>query len=120
PPPPPATISFEGKHGKNPLEEASFTKMCARLPSVLSHTARIAWTVDRPALVLLLACQILTGAAAAFTLGFTAKAMTHILGTGTVSERLHAALPALVVVAAASAVGRIGGALSSYADGRIT
>ncbi|MFD8377327.1 ATP-binding cassette domain-containing protein [Streptomyces sp. NPDC059679] len=120
PPPPPAAISFEGKHGKNPLEEASFTKMCARLPSVLSHTARIAWTVDRPALVLLLSCQILTGAAAAFTLGFTAKAMTHILGTGAVSERLHAALPALVVVAAASAVGRIGSALSSYADGRIT
>ncbi|MGY0055236.1 ATP-binding cassette domain-containing protein [Streptomyces sp. LZ34] len=120
PPPPPATIGFEGKHGKNPLEEASFAKMCARLPSVLAHTARMAWTVDRPALVLLLACQVLTGTAAAFTLGFTAKAMTHILGVGTVSERLHAALPALVVVTAAAAAGRLSSALSSYADGRIT
>jgi ATP-binding cassette subfamily B protein len=46
--------------------------------------------------------------------------MTHVLGGGTVSERLHGALPALVVVTAAAAVGRVSGALASYADGRIT
>lgn len=120
PPPPPAVISFEGKHGKNPLEEASFATMCSRLPSVLRKTARMAWAVDRPAVVLLLVCQVLTGASAACVLGFTAKAMTHILGAGAVSIRLHAALPALVVVAVAAAAGRVSGALSSYADGRIT
>jgi ATP-binding cassette subfamily B protein len=120
PPPPPAHLSFEGKHGKNPLAEASFAKMCGRLPSVLRHTARMAWAVDRNAVVLLLACQVLTGAAAALGLAFTAKAMTHILGAGQVSERLNAALPALIVVAAAAAVGRISSALASYANGRIT
>jgi ATP-binding cassette subfamily B protein len=120
PPPPPAALNYEGKFGKNPLEEASFGKMCARLPSVLGHTARMAWAVDRPAVVLLLVCQLLTGAAAAVVLGFTAQAMTHLLGVGTVSERLHAALPALVVVTVGSAVGRVSAALASYADGRIT
>ncbi|MFG2260870.1 ATP-binding cassette domain-containing protein [Streptomyces mirabilis] len=120
PPPPPATISFEGKHGKNPLAEASFAKMCGRLPSVLGHTARMAWAVDRPAVMLLLTCQFLTGAAAAMVLAFTAKAMAHILGADAVSEHLHAALPALIVVTAAAAVGRVSSALSSYADGRIT
>ncbi|MER8161070.1 ATP-binding cassette domain-containing protein [Streptomyces sp. NPDC094472] len=120
PPPPPATITFEGQHGKNPLAEANFRAMCRRLPAVLGHTARMAWAVDKPGVVLLLACQLLTGAAAAIVLTFTAQAMTHILGTGTVSERLHAALPALIVVTAAAGVGRISGALSSYADGRIT
>ncbi|MEV5436854.1 ATP-binding cassette domain-containing protein [Streptomyces sp. NPDC052682] len=120
PPPPPATISFEGKFGKNPLEDASFARMCARLPSVLGQTARMAWGVDRRAVVLLLACQLLTGAAAAVVLGFTAEAMTHLLGGGTVADRLHAALPALVVVTTAAAIGRISGALASYADGRIT
>lgn len=120
PPPPPATISFEGKYAKNPLAEASFAAMCGRLPSVLQHTARMAWAVDRTAVVLLLACQVLTGASAALGLAFTAKAMTHILGTGQVSDRLHAALPSLVVVTAAAGVGRISSALSSYADGRIT
>ncbi|WP_326806414.1 ATP-binding cassette domain-containing protein [Streptomyces sp. NBC_01788] len=120
PPPPPATISFEGKYGRNPLAEAGFGAMCRRLPSVLGHTARMAWSVDRTGVVLLLACQLLTGATAALVLAFTARAMTHILGTGTVTERLNGALPSLTVVMAAAAVGRISGALSSYADGRIT
>ncbi|MFD7994214.1 ABC transporter ATP-binding protein [Streptomyces mexicanus] len=120
PPPPPATIVYEGKLGKNPLEEADFRRMCARLPSVLGDTTRMAWAVDRHGVVLLLACQILTGTAAAVVLGFTAKAMTHLLGVGTVTERLHGALPALTVVTAAAAVGRVSSALASYADGRIT
>ncbi|MGW3865658.1 ABC transporter ATP-binding protein, partial [Streptomyces sp. NPDC005047] len=120
PPPPPAALTFGGMHGKNPLADASFAAMCRRLPSVLGHTVRLAWAVDRAGVVLLLACQLLTGVAAAVVLAFTARAMTHVLGTGPVSERLDDALPALVVVTAAAAVGRIGGALSSYADGRIT
>ncbi|MFF5369932.1 ATP-binding cassette domain-containing protein [Streptomyces sp. NPDC013187] len=120
PPPPPATIAFGGKFGKNPLADAGFGAMCRRLPSVLGHTARMAWAVDRTGVVLLLACQLLTGVAAAVVLAFTAQAMTHILGGGTVPERLHGALPALIVVTAAAAVGRITSALSSYADGRIT
>jgi len=120
PPPPPATITFEGKHGKNPLEEASFRAMCRRLPAVLGHTARMAWAVDKPGVVLLLVCQLLTGVTAAIVLAFTAQTMTHILGTGTVSERLHGALPALIVVTSAAGLGRIGSALASYADGRIT
>lgn len=120
PPPPPAVITFEGKAGQNPLADAGFGALCRRLPSVLGHTARMAWAVDRPSVVLLLVCQALTGVAAAVVLTFTAGAMTHVLGTGTVSERLHAALPALIVVAVASGVGRASGALASYADGRIT
>lgn len=120
PPPPPAAITFEGKHGKNPLAEASFWALCMRLPAVLGHTARRAWEVDRAGAVLLLLCQLLTGVTAAVVLAFTARAMTHLLGEGPVAERLHEALPALIVVTAASGVGRVGGALSSYADGRIT
>ncbi|MFJ1735503.1 ATP-binding cassette domain-containing protein [Streptomyces sp. NPDC088254] len=120
PPPPPATINFEGKFGKNPLADAGFGAMCRRLPSVLGHTARMAWAVDRSGVALLLVCQLLTGLAAGIVLAFTAQAMTHILATGTVSERLHAALPALIVVTAAAGIGRISSALSSYADGRIT
>ncbi|GGX00982.1 ATP-binding cassette domain-containing protein [Streptomyces lomondensis] len=120
PPPPPATLSFEGVHGRNPLADAGFGAMCRRLPSVLGHTARMAWAVDRTGVVLLLACQLLTGIAAAVVLACTAQAMTHILGSGSVPERLHGALPALVVVTTAAAVGRISSALSSYADGRIT
>ncbi len=120
PPPPPAAISFEGKAGKNPLADAGFGAMCRRLPAVLGHTARRAWAVDRTGVVLLVVSQVLTGISAAVVLAFTAQAMRHVLGEGNVSERLHAALPALVAVTAAAAGGRISGALSSYADGRVT
>ncbi|MER8114235.1 ATP-binding cassette domain-containing protein [Streptomyces sp. NPDC094031] len=120
PPPPPATIGYEGESGRNPLEEASFRTMCGRLPAVLGRTARMAWAVDRPGVVLLLVCQLVTGVAAALVLTATSRAMTHILGLGPVSERLHGALPALAVVTAAAATGRISSALASYADGRIT
>ncbi|MGG7574110.1 ATP-binding cassette domain-containing protein [Streptomyces sirii] len=120
PPPPPADLTFEGKFAKNPLAEASFTTMCRRLPSVLGQTARMAWAVDRIGVVLLIACQLLTGTAAAVVLAATARAMRHILGAGTVPERLHTALPALIVVTAAAGIGRISSALASYADGRIT
>ena len=82
PPPPPATISYEGEFGKNPLAEAGFGAMCRRLPGVLGHTLRMAWAVDRTAVVLLLVCQLLTGAAAAVVLAFTARALHHVLGTG--------------------------------------
>ncbi|MFJ2401069.1 ATP-binding cassette domain-containing protein [Streptomyces xanthochromogenes] len=120
-PPPPALPTFEGKWARNPLGEASFRHMCSRLPSVLRQTARMAWATDRRAVALMLACQLLTGACAAVVLAFTATAMRPIVATaGSVPDRLHAALPALVVIAVAAALGKISSALSSYADGRIT
>jgi ATP-binding cassette subfamily B protein len=120
PPPPPVEITFEGHYGKNPLGEASFRHMCSRLPSVLRQTGRMAWDIDRPAVILLVVCQLLTGVAAAVLLTATARAMGPILGGGPASERLHAAFPALLVIAAAAAIGRITAALASHADNRIT
>ncbi|MEC4015449.1 ABC transporter ATP-binding protein [Streptomyces sp. H27-D2] len=120
PPPPPAEIKFEGQYGKNPLGEASFKHMCSRLPAVLRQTGRMAWQIDRPAVVLLVACQLLAGLAAAVVLAATSRAMGPILGDGPASDRLDAALPALLVIAAAAGVGRVTAALASYADGRIT
>ncbi|MFG2530074.1 ATP-binding cassette domain-containing protein [Streptomyces sp. NPDC048516] len=120
PPPPPAAIEFEGEFGKNPLAEAGFFKMGSRLPAVLGDTVRMAWAVDRAAVLLLVLCQILTGAAAAVLLAFTARAMTHLLAAAPVSERLHGALPALAVLALAAGTGRISAALASYASSRIT
>ncbi|WP_406277414.1 ATP-binding cassette domain-containing protein [Streptomyces sp. NBC_00191] len=120
PPPPPAEITFEGHFGKNPLGEVSFTALCSRLPAVLGQTSKMAWRIDRAAVILLLVCQVLTGVAAAVLLAFTARAMHPLLGGGEVSARLHAAFPALLVVGTAAAAGRIAGAFASYADARIT
>ncbi|UIX35559.1 ATP-binding cassette domain-containing protein [Streptomyces sp. GQFP] len=80
----------------------------------------MAWQLDRTAVVLLLACQVVTGVAAAVLLAATGRAMQPILGAGSVSDRLHQAVPALLVVAGAAACGRVAGAVASYADRRIT
>ncbi|MEU6379548.1 ATP-binding cassette domain-containing protein [Streptomyces sp. NPDC046909] len=119
-PPPPAEIRYGGRFGKNPLADATFGAMCRRLPGVLTQTARMAWAIDRRAVLLLAGCQLAIGAAAVILLTSTARAMRAILANGPVAERLHEALPALWVIGAAAAVGRIASALSSYADGRIT
>lgn len=120
PPPPPAEITFTGHWGKNPLGGVSFWALCARLPSVLGKTARMTWLIDRRAVTLLLSCQILTGLASGLLLTATAHAMRPLVGTAPVADRLHSALPALIVAALSSTGVRIASALASYADDRIT
>ncbi|MBT2511211.1 ATP-binding cassette domain-containing protein [Streptomyces sp. ISL-98] len=120
PPPPPAEITYAGEYSVNPLGEVSFRKLCAQLPSVLRRIAKMSWDIDRRAVLLLLACQLVTGVAAAVLLTATARAMRPILGGGVVADRLHQALPALLVVAGATALTRGAGAVATYAERRIT
>jgi ATP-binding cassette subfamily B protein len=120
PHPAPAEITFNGHWGKNPLGGVSFWALCARLPSVLGKTGRMTWAIDRRAVILLLCCQITTGLASGLLLTGTARAMKPLVGTAPVSDRLHTALPALVVVALSAATVRIASALATFADDRIT
>ncbi|MFD7898257.1 ATP-binding cassette domain-containing protein [Streptomyces sp. NPDC059743] len=120
PPPPPAEITYTGEYSVNPLGEVSFRRLCTQLPSVLRRIARMSWDIDRRAVLLLLVCQLVTGVAAAVLLTATARAMRPVLGGGAVADRLHEALPALLVVAGASALSRGAGAVAVYAERRIT
>jgi ABC-type multidrug transport system fused ATPase/permease subunit len=120
PPPPPAEITYTGEYSVNPLGDVTFRAMCARLPAVLRRIAAMSWAVDRRAVLLLLACQLVTGVAAAVLLSATAGAMGPILGGGAVAGRLREALPALLVVTGAAALARGAGALATYAERRIT
>ncbi|MCO4700249.1 Vitamin B12 import ATP-binding protein BtuD [Streptomyces sp. RO-S4] len=120
PPPPPAEITFSGHHSVNPLGQVGFRALCSQLPAVLRRICGMAWRTDRRAVLLLLACQLVTGVSAALLLTATARAMGPLLGSGAAEGRLRDALPALVVVAAASAVARASVALAAYAERRIT
>ncbi|WP_407706488.1 ATP-binding cassette domain-containing protein [Streptomyces scopuliridis] len=120
PPPPPAEITYTGEYSVNPLGEVSFRKLCAQLPSVLRRITRMSWDIDRRAVLLLVACQLVTGVAAAVLLTATAGAMRPILAGGAITDRLHQALPALLLVAGAAALTRAAGALATYASRRIT
>ncbi|KFG09026.1 MULTISPECIES: ATP-binding cassette domain-containing protein [Streptomyces] len=120
PPPPPADIAYSGQYSVNPLAEVSFRRMCAQIPAVLGRIARLSWRTDRRAVQLLLGCQVVTGVSAAVLLAATARAMEPILGDGSAGERLRGAVPALLVVALAAAMGRTAGAVATYAERRIT
>lgn len=120
PPPPPAEIIYTGEYSVNPLGGVSFRRLCSQLPSVLRRIAAMSWALDRRAVVLLLVCQLVTGAAAAILLTATAGAMGPILGGGAVADRLERALPALLVVSAATALTRVASAVSTYAARRLT
>ncbi|MEU1226182.1 ATP-binding cassette domain-containing protein [Streptomyces sp. NPDC005828] len=120
PPPPPAEITYSGQYSVNPLAEVSFRRMCGQLPAVLGRIARLAWRIDRRGVQLLIACQAVTGVSAAVLLTATARAMRHVLGDGSASDRLQGALPALLVVALAAALARGTAAVAAYAERRIT
>ncbi|MFD5567487.1 ATP-binding cassette domain-containing protein [Streptomyces cadmiisoli] len=120
PPPPPAEIKYAGEYSVNPLGQASFRRLGAQLPRVLGRIIAMAWRIDRRAVVLLLACPVVTGAAAALLLAATARAMGPLLGAGTVGDRLREALPALVVIGIAAGVARVAGVVAMYAERRIT
>ncbi|MET7685686.1 ABC transporter ATP-binding protein [Streptomyces sp. NPDC005423] len=102
------------------MDGVSFRALCARIPSVLKRIAGMSWAVDRAAVVLLLVCQVTVGLTAAGQLTATSKVMRSLLGDGTVEERLHQALPALIFVAVMAALSRAASAVSAYGDRRIT
>ncbi|WP_243659582.1 ABC transporter ATP-binding protein [Streptomyces sp. BK205] len=102
------------------MDGVSFRALCARVPSVLKRIAGMSWAVDRTAVVLLLVCQVTVGVAAAGQLTATSDVMRSLLGEGSVHDRLHQALPALIFVAAMAALSRTASAVSAYGDRRIT
>ncbi|MFE7028866.1 ATP-binding cassette domain-containing protein [Streptomyces sp. NPDC057621] len=118
--PPPAEIAYSGQYSVNPLAEVSFRRMCGQIPAVVRRIARLSWRTDQRAVQLLLGCQVVTGISAAVLLAATAHALGPVLGNGSAGDRLHEAVPALVVVALAAALGRGAAAVATYAERRIT
>ncbi|ELS55799.1 ATP-binding cassette domain-containing protein [Streptomyces viridochromogenes] len=102
------------------MDGVSFRALCARVPSVLKRIAGMSWSVDRTAVVLLLVCQVTVGVAAAGQLTATSHVMRSLLGHGSVQDRLHQALPALIFVAVMAALSRTASTVSAYGDRRIT
>lgn len=120
PPPPPAEITYSGQYSVNPLAEVSFRRMCGQIPAVLRRIGLLSWRTDRRAVQLLLGCQMVAGVSAATLLTATTHAMRPVLSNGSASDRLHGAVPALVVVALAAALARGAAAVATYAERRIT
>ncbi|GGV09930.1 ATP-binding cassette domain-containing protein [Streptomyces spectabilis] len=120
PPPPPADLRFEAKDVANRLAGITVRTVVRRLPAAVWWTLKMAWRVDRPAVLLLGVCQLAAGVAQAVALAATARAMGPLLGGADAASRIDAALPALAVMVAAAAVARVFTVLAAYGSGRVT
>lgn len=74
------------------------------MPRLVGGTLRRAWRADRPALVAVAVSEVGQGVAAAVGLLAVNAVMYALLGGGTPVERLHAALPALIIAGVVAVV----------------
>ncbi|TLS44384.1 ABC transporter ATP-binding protein [Streptomyces montanus] len=73
--------------------------MARRLPSLIRRTFSLAWQVDRTAVGVLLACQIVSGISGALGLFATTEALSVLIETAHDTSRLPAAIPAVALLA---------------------
>ncbi|MET9932320.1 MULTISPECIES: ABC transporter ATP-binding protein [unclassified Streptomyces] len=97
----------------------SFVTMARRLPSLSATALRLAWQADRPALLLTALLQVGTGIVTAIGLYATKGALAPLFASGPAADRLHAALPAIIVIMAAAAVRSLIGAATLATTSRI-
>ncbi|MFP8941666.1 ABC transporter ATP-binding protein [Streptomyces fenghuangensis] len=95
------TLTFSHPGGDS-LELADLLtgrSMARRLPSLVRRTFALAWEVDRKAVIVLLACQLVSGVSGALGLFATTEAFRVLIETAHDPSRLRAAIPAVAVLA---------------------
>ncbi|MER7046478.1 ABC transporter ATP-binding protein [Streptomyces jumonjinensis] len=109
------------KEDAHEARQASVTAraIAARLPSALARAWRLGWRADRRCVLVLLAgtlvCALLTAAA----LHAIASLLAHLLAPGDAAGRLRDAVPALLVVTAATGLAYLADAGSRLAAARL-
>ncbi|AOR34944.1 ABC transporter [Streptomyces fodineus] len=97
----------------------SFRAMVVRLPGMLASSLRLALQADAPAARIVLAAEAVRGGAQAVSLLAVNSALGRLLTGPDIGQRLRAAAPALLAMAAVSLVGVLLRAASTYAIGRL-
>jgi ATP-binding cassette, subfamily B, bacterial len=103
----------------NELEQTSLIGVTRRLPGLIAICVRLAWRTDRGSVLLVLVCQTATGIATAFGLLATNSVLVSLLAAGPTPGRVRAALPALLLVAAASVSGALLAVLGNAGSARL-
>ncbi|XUL87421.1 ABC transporter ATP-binding protein [Streptomyces galilaeus] len=99
--------------------ELSFRAMVTRLPAMLGSSFRLAWQADPRAARIVLAAEAGRGVTQAVSLLAVNSVLGRLITGGTIADRLHGAVPALVTMAAVLLVGALLRAASTYATGRL-
>ncbi|MET7684903.1 ABC transporter ATP-binding protein [Streptomyces sp. NPDC005423] len=99
--------------------ELGFRAMMTRLPSMLGASFGLAWRADPRAARIVVAAEVGRGAAQAVSLLAVNKVLSRLINGGTIEDRLHDALPALVTMACVMLVAALLRAASTFATGRL-
>ncbi|WP_404816268.1 ABC transporter ATP-binding protein [Streptomyces thermolineatus] len=90
-----------------------------RLPAMVRGAVRLAWRADRNALLLVGAAELGRGATQAVGLLAANEVLRALFAAGPIAERLHTALPALVLATAASVATTLLACASVAGTGRV-
>ncbi|WP_405642827.1 ABC transporter ATP-binding protein [Streptomyces sp. NBC_00019] len=99
--------------------QLSFRAMVRQLPALLALSFRLAWQADRKAARIVLGAEAGRGLAQAVSLLAVNSVLGRLMGGGSIEERLHGAVPALVAMACVMLVSALLRAASTYATGRL-
>ncbi|MER6182105.1 ABC transporter ATP-binding protein [Streptomyces sp. NPDC001652] len=99
--------------------QLSFRAMVRQLPALLALSFRLAWQADRSAARIVLGAEAGRGLSQAVSLLAVNSVLGRLMGGGTIEERLHGAVPALVAMACVMLVAALLRAASTYATGRL-
>ncbi|MEU9914467.1 ABC transporter ATP-binding protein [Streptomyces sp. NPDC051001] len=99
--------------------QLSFRAMVRQLPALLALSFRLAWQADRSAARIVLGAEAGRGLSQAVSLLAVNSVLGRLMGGGSIEERLHGAVPALVAMACVMLVAALLRAASTYATGRL-
>jgi ATP-binding cassette subfamily B protein len=100
--------------------ESGVLGLFTELPGLIVKAVRVAWRADRMRTLLVTVATVGAGAMAAFGLIATQRVLIELFAGGPTPDRVRAAMPALVVLAAAAAVRGALGMLTGYALNGLT
>ncbi|MEU1817821.1 ABC transporter ATP-binding protein [Streptomyces roseifaciens] len=99
--------------------EMSLGAMALRLPRLVRSTVRLARQADRRSLAVVGAAELIRGVGQAVGLVAVNGVLTAVLASGTIAQRLLAAVPAMVVVTLAGTVSALAASASTSGTGRL-
>ncbi|MEU5431007.1 ABC transporter ATP-binding protein [Streptomyces olivoreticuli] len=110
------TVSAERHDGA--LDEG-FATIARRLPALSGIALKLAWATDRPAMLLTTVLQLVSGAVTAVGLYATTGVLAPLVAAGPTLDRLHQAVPSLLLVGAAACARSVVAALTVATTARI-
>src|SRR5580700_9222644 len=101
------------------LAETGFLSMARQLPELIGHAIRLGWEANRRDTVATIGLNVVSGVLTGFALLATTGVLEALFAAGPTPHRVRAALPSLIIVAAATAARSGVAAAAGWAQARL-